>query len=272
MKVAMEKICLVVVLIGLLTLFCDNYIVYAAPDKEDSIEAENANAKIKATSSDELDKFIQKTSFMETDSRYDSFLEQYKWDAIKVAYFNYNVTATEKEWDNLTPYESFCFYYCYMLPYGVIVERGMTTETDCISQLKAVKILLDAADKSSGELVYSACEDVMLYLLNSFNQNGYFEDLYGIEKLEDQVTETITKVDDSNIESTTASEEPNIPSNTVNEESVPALETSSSNTNNTTNIKGVKDNAVTVVILLVLAGILAGVIIYRKQKALNKDK
>jgi hypothetical protein len=203
-----------------------------AVSKDDEKEVEEANVKIEEASTDELVKFIQATSFMETDSRYNFFLAQYKWDAIKTSYLTYNVTATETEWNKLTPYESFCFYYCYMLPYVTIMEKGETTKTGCLDQLVSTKSLLDTIDKTTGEVVYSACESVMLYLFNNFNQNGYFEDLYDTEKLKEQVDATTKKIDVPDIKSITVTD---VPDTSANEESVSVVETFGANTDGSTN-------------------------------------
>lgn len=216
--------------------------------------------------------FMESASKIENNSKFDILFSYYKDMESEYAkrYAEY-CGKTEEEYKAFTPFEQFLWYELYVNPIMYTTFGNYDSYFESIGRWHStVTSLAYGLLSRCGQEQADAYQILMDWQYNYFIETGtMYNFITGKSSVEEnkelEVLSPNTKTTDG--DSTDGDPTDKEIQNLLNEEKKDKDTGIWSDF-----IQGVKDNAVTVVILLVLAGILVGVIIYRKRKAIDGDK
>ena len=221
--------------------------------------------------------FMESASKMENNSKFDMLFSFYTSteDECAKRYAEY-CGKTEEEYKAFTPFEQFLWYELYVVPVMHTTFNDYDTYFENIDKWHSyVTSTTYGLLSRCGQEQADAYQTLMDWQYNYFIETGtMYNFITGKSSIEEnkelEVLETVTETTNSNlIDNNTTDGDPT-------EKEIQSLIDEENKDKDTgiwsEFIKKVKENAITITILLVLVGTLIGVIIYRKRKAIDGDK
>lgn len=192
--------------------------------------------------------YINTVSFMDGNSNFDTFLNNYDNDIMKKYFLNAESTNTESDWKQMSKFDKFNYYILFVRTKTLITgENAVASEEALINELSSESVLLNAI--TDGDKVLEAVKSVWRYEWKYYQQTGNFINLYDPYTSGSAKKYTETELtDDDKAEVAQAQEE-------LKED------TTSSRLKS-----GLKKNILSIIILIIVAIALVTVVIIRRKK------
>lgn len=226
------------------------------------------------TGNEEADKlwsaFLDSVSIIETDSKYSQILKIVQDTADFNAGYYANITNRSKdEYLEMTPFEQFLWYSTYILPVNAITSSDYDTYCGTVAKwnANAVGIPYNWLTTYGTSEMADAYRALMEWDYKYFTEHGAVMNfITGKTSLENDDLDVLTTEDANGNDGDPTKEE----IEELMEEEEKATEEDKGIWGDTVSL--IKDNAITIAILLILVGATIGVVIYRKRKAIDDDK
>lgn len=244
-------------------------------DTQDNTATDNTATEtfIVDTGNDEADElwgaFLDSVSIIETDSKYSQILKIVQDTADFNAGYYANITNRSKdEYLEMTPFEQFLWYSTYILPVNAITSSDYDTYCGTVAKwnANAVGIPYNWLTTYGTSEMADAYRALMEWDYKYFTEHGAVMNfITGKTSLENDDLDVLTTEDANGNDGDPTKEE-------IEElmEEEKATEEDKGIWGDTVSL--IKDNAITIAILLILVGATIGVVIYRKRKAIDDDK
>lgn len=244
-------------------------------DTQDNTATDNTATEtfIVDTGNDEADElwgaFLDSVSIIETDSKYSQILKIVQDTADFNAGYYANITNRSKdEYLEMTPFEQFLWYSTYILPVNAITSSDYDTYCGTVAKwnANAVGIPYNWLTTYGTSEMADAYRALMEWDYKYFTEHGAVMNfITGKTSLENEDLDVLTTEDANGNDGDPTKEE-------IEElmEEEKATEEDKGIWGDTVSL--IKDNAITLAILLILVGATIGVVIYRKRKAIDDDK
>lgn len=214
--------------------------------------------------------FLDSVSALEADSKYAAILKAYE-DTKEINARYYAQTGegrTEEEYLNMTPFERFLWYATYVTPVTATTSSDYNAYFGTIDKWNSNVIgseynLL----KTQGAVEQAeAYKTLMVWQYNYFMANGaMYNFMTGKTSIEENNPETVSPESTNGNDTTLSGEE----TQSITDEESESAKEEQGIWDNTIGL--IKDNVITIIVLLILAGATIGVVIYRKRKTINDD-
>ncbi len=247
----------------------------AKNDTQGNAATENSTTEtfIVDTGNEEADElwsaFLDSVSVIETDSKYSQILKIVQDTADFNAGYYANITNRSKdEYLEMTPFEQFLWYSTYILPVNAITSSDYDTYCGTVAKwnANAVGIPYNWLTTYGTSEMADAYRALMEWDYKYFTEHGAVMNfITGKTSLENDDLDVLTTEDANGNDGDPTKEE-------IEElmEEEKATEEDKGIWGDTVSL--IKDNAITLAILLILVGATIGVVIYRKRKAIDDDK
>lgn len=213
--------------------------------------------------------FLDSVSVIETDSKYSQILKIVQDTADFNAGYYANITNRSKdEYLEMTPFEQFLWYSTYILPVNAITSSDYDTYCGTVAKwnANAVDIPYNWLTTYGTSEMADAYRALMEWDYKYFTEHGAVMNfITGKTSLENDDLDVLTTEDANGNDGDPTKEE-------IEElmEEEKATEEDKGIWGDTVSL--IKDNAITLAILLILVGATIGVVIYCKRKAIDDDK
>lgn len=213
--------------------------------------------------------FLDSVSVIETDSKYSQILKIVQDTADFNAGYYANITNRSKdEYLEMTPFEQFLWYSTYILPVNAITSSDYDTYCGTVAKwnANAVGIPYNWLTTYGTSEMADAYRTLMEWDYKYFTEHGAVMNfITGKTSLENDDLDVLTTEDANGNDGDPTKEE-------IEElmEEEKATEEDKGIWGDTVSL--IKDNAITLAILLILVGATIGVVIYRKRKTIDDDK
>ena len=243
------------------------------PEQSGAVEGNNNTPGTGIKEADDLwEAFLNAVAPIESNSEYSVILEvTQKTAPIYSTYFE-NATGRDKEdYINMTPFEQFLWYATYIMPYNAI--NASDYDTYCGSVAKwltySVHTPYNTLSTHGTSEMADAYRALMEWDYYYFIENGTIMNfMTGNTSLEHSAVEVVPTAEPAG-EPTEPQESENYPEESQVREESPEDDGEKGIWDGV--IQGIKDNAFSIAILIVLLGAVTAVVIYRKHKAINDD-
>lgn len=207
--------------------------------------------------------FLDSVSIIETDSKYSQILKIVQDTADFNAGYYANVTNRSKdEYLEMTPFEQFLWYSSYILPVNAITSSDYDTYCGTVAKwnANAVGIPYNWLTTYGTSEMADAYRALMEWDYKYFTEHGAVMNfITGKTSLENDDLDVLTTEDANGNDGDPTKEE----IKELKEENKGIWGDA---------VSLIKDNAITIAILLIFVGATIGVVIYRKRKAIDDDK
>lgn len=243
------------------------------PDQSGADQGNNNTTGTGIKEADDLwEAFLNAVAPIESNSEYSVILELTQETAPFYSGYYENATGRDKEeYINMTPFEQFLWYATYILPFNAI--NASDYDTYCGSVAKWLTYSVDTPYDTLSTHGTSEMADAYRALMEwdyyYFIENGTIMNfMTGNTSLEHSSVEVVPTAEPAG-EPAEPQESENYPEESQVREESPEDDGEKGIWDGV--IQGIKDNAFSIAILIVLLGAVTAVVIYRKHKAINDD-
>lgn len=217
--------------------------------------------------------FLGAIAPIETDSRYSSILKTTKSTAaFDAKYYEKATGNSADEYLNMTPFEQFLWYATYVDPVNAITAGDYDYNCGSVENWLAhgVSVSYNLLKTFASAEMLEAYEELMVWDYNYFLETGsVYNFLTGKGSNEENPVVDVPDPGD-------VTTEPVEPEEPVVEPSAPAQPSEPVEPEEEGGIwddtkDAIKDNMITIAILVILAGALVGIIVYRKKKTIDDE-
>lgn len=232
-----------------------------------------ADAFVADTGNEEADAlwnaFLDSVSVIETDNKYSQILKVVQDTAdFNAGYYEKATNKSKDEYLQMTPFEQFLWYSTYILPINAITSSDYDTYCGTVAKwnANAVGIPYNWLTTYGTQEMADAYRALMEWDYKYFTEHGAVMNfITGKSSIEENNDLDVLSSEDANGND----DDP------TKEEIEKLMEEENGDTDkgiwgNTISL--IKDNAITIAVLLILVGATIGVVIYRKRKAIDDDK
>jgi len=216
--------------------------------------------------------FLETVAPIETDIKYASILKLVSDTAVFNSTYYENATGNSKdEYLEMTNFEQFLWYSTYILPINAITSSDYDTYCGSVAKWNsnAVGIPYNWFNTYATSEMADAYRALMEWDYYYFTSNGaVYNFITGKSSIENNDLEVLSPDDANGNDGEPTQEE----IDDLIKEEIESTDTDTDKGIWSDTKKLIKDNVVTLVILLILVGATIGVIIYRKRKTIDDDK
>lgn len=247
----------------------------------DTIEENESEENVEVTHSEDIDpftnilkgevaiqNFVNKISFIQNETAYDSFLDVYGWAAMQEDYLEHNTLNTPERWEKMSNFDRFVWRKACFVPTLYLFKSGSLEEyTDNATSVEKSK--LELFDYPSESLIYDALVELCEWHYSYFQITGTVYDYYnnGVEYIYENETQDTTMKHEESINNEELQEFKNETDSEFPEKETEELDTEIEKKEPNKFLQLLKANIVTL-LLLILVGIAFLVV---KQKNLSAN-
>lgn len=228
--------------------------------EQSSVDTENLNPQTTSNSVNDTtlpepqqiySNYIDAVSFIDNNSDFDKFLNNYDNNIMKKYFLSAESTNTEDDWKQMSKYDKFNYYILFVRTKTLITgENSVSSEETLLNELSSESVLLNAVP--DGDKVLEAIKTVWRYEWNYYQETGNFINLYDpYTKGSAKKYEEIELTDEEETEIKQAQEE---------------LSSENKDTTGSRFKSGIKNNLLSIIILIIVAIALVIAIIIRRKK------